>query len=152
MQQLVQLLPEVPTPLRDLYAHHSSGLLRPSTKELTTCLIAILNRLEYPVLLLGDAFDECSRWNQLWDFVSSIVRSNCKSLHFLFTSRPEQYIRDCAASLNIPSVNLIECQGITSDIHNFIRETVWNSFQFSRISVEGKYEIQESLTSRAKGM
>jgi hypothetical protein len=152
LQQLVQQLSEVPAQLKDLYMQHNSGSLRPSTKKLTACLISVAHELEYPVLLLGDAFDECSQWNPLWDFVSSIARSNCQNLHFLFTSRPEQCIGDCIGSLNIPSVSLVKCRGIASDIDSFIRESLWNSIRFSRISEEGKYKVHQSLTSRANGM
>jgi hypothetical protein len=152
MHQLVHLLPDVPRVLIDLYTHHNSGSLRPSTKELTSCLITILSELDRPVLLLGDAFDECREWNQLWDFISAIVKGSCQSLHFLFTSRPEQYIGDSIASLNIPSIDLVTCIGISQDIESFISENVWNSLRFARISTEGKTEVANSLTTRANGM
>jgi hypothetical protein len=152
MRQLVHLLPDVPQPLLDLYMQHSSGSLRPSTKELTTCLVTIISTLAHLVLLLGDAFDECSQWNQLSHFVTAVVKSNCASLRFLFTSRPEQYIGDSVGSLHIPSVDLVRCEGITCDIQSFIWENVWNSHRFSRISEEGKSTIEEGLVSRAGGM
>jgi hypothetical protein len=152
MQQLVYLLPDVPQPLVELYKDHNSGSLRPSTKELTTCLIAIISKLTHLVLLLGDAFDECTQWNQLWDFVTAVVESNCKILRFLFTSRPEQYIGDSIGSLSIPSVDLTKCKGITRDIQKFVWENVWNSRRFYRISEEGKSMIEDGLMSRADGM
>jgi hypothetical protein len=152
MQQLVYLLPDVPQPLVELYMHCNSGSLRPSTKELTACLVAIVSRLTHLVLLLGDAFDECSQWNQLCHFITALVKSNCESLRFLFTSRPEQYIGDSVGSLHIPSVDLVTCEGITRDIQSFVQENVWNSHRFYRISEEGKYMIEDSLTSRAGGM
>jgi hypothetical protein len=152
MRQLVYLLPNVPKPLIELYMHHSSGSLRPSVRELTTCLIAIISKLNHPVLLLGDAFDECRQWNHLWDFVVAAAESNCEPLHFLFTSRPEQHIEDSVSSLHIPSVDLVKCKGIRCDIESFVTESVWNSRRFSRVSKEGKWEIQSNLTRRANGM
>jgi hypothetical protein len=152
MQQFVYLLPEVPQPLVELYMHHNSGSLRPSPKELATCFIAIISNLTHLVLLLGDAFDECSQWNHLSHFVTAVVKSNCESLRFLFTSRPEQYIGDSVGSLRIPSVDLVKCRGITRDIQSFVQENVWNSDRFYRISEEGKSMIEDGLTSRAGGM
>jgi hypothetical protein len=152
MQQLVYLLPDVPQPLVELYMHHNSGSLRPSTKELTACFISIIGKLTHQVLLLGDAFDECRQWNRLYHFVTAVTRSNCGSLRFLFTSRPEQYIADSVGSLHIPSVDLVKCEGIRGDIESFVRESVWNSHQFSKISEEGKSKIEDDLTERANGM
>jgi hypothetical protein len=152
MRQLVYLLPDVPQPLLELYMHHSSGSLRPSTKELTTCLITIISTLTHLVLLLGDAFDECSQWNLLWDFVDAVVESNCEPLHFLFTSRPEQHIEESVGSLHIPSIDLVKCRGIKCDIETFVRESVWNSRRFSKISEEGKCQIEDDLKKRANGM
>ena len=152
MQQLVCLLPDVPQPLVELYMDHNSGLLRPSTKELTTCLITIISKLTHLVLLLGDAFDECNQWNQLWDFVDAVVESHCEPLRFLFTSRPEQHIEESIGSLHIPSVDLVKCKGIRHDIESFVKESVWDSRRFSKISKEGKYQIEDDLKKRANGM
>jgi hypothetical protein len=119
---------------------------------LTTCLIAIIGELTHLVLLLGDAFDECSQWNHLWDFVDAVVESHCKPLRFLFTSRPEQHIEESVSSLHIPSVDLVKCTGIRCDIQSFVKESVWNSRRFSKISKEGKSKIEDDLTRRANGM
>jgi hypothetical protein len=97
--QLVFFCPDVPQPVKDLYPSHQ-GLMQPSMKELTSCFVSVVNDLE-EVRLFGDGFDECSQWNSLWHFLRKISGDQCSSLRFVFTSRPESYIRDAVNSLNM---------------------------------------------------
>jgi hypothetical protein len=125
--------------------------MRPSVRDLTTCLIAVINDLGVEVYLLGDAFDECSEWNRLWYFMTTVVQSSCPALHFLFTARPEQSIQDAVAALGIPTVDL-QCTGIDEDIENYIQAVVQEDPRFSHISDEGKILIKDSLITRANRM
>ena len=118
-------------------------------KDLTACFIAIIETLP-EVRLFGDAFDECTDWNNLWHFSSSLVKARIPSLHFLFTSRPERHIRDAVNSLGIPSVDLT-CPEMDLDIKSFVIEQL-DDPRFSRISVDGKELVKNSLISRAGGM
>jgi hypothetical protein len=120
--------------------------------DLTTCLLGVIRGLPR-VLLLGDAFDECSQWNTLWRFISEIVNSKTPSLHFLFTGRPEQNIEDVVRSLGIPTLDLSsKATELEVDIDTFVSESLEHDFRFSRISSKGKVLIRDSLTSRANGM
>jgi hypothetical protein len=148
--QLLYCLPHVPDVLRDLYDSHASGARRPSVEELTECLIAIITT-QQEIRLVGDAFDECTEWNQLWAFLSEIVRRKCPALRFLFTSRPGQAIQDAVRSLEIPSFDL-RTSGIDSDIAKFVKEALENDIRFMRILPEGKNDVRHSLISRANRM
>jgi hypothetical protein len=103
------------------------------------------------VRLFGDAFDECTDWNDLWYFLFTTVKSRCPGLRFLFTGRPEKYIREAAGSLDIPSVDL-DCDGINRDIQAFILASLTRDIRFARTSEQGKTLIRNSLGSRANGM
>ena len=149
ISQLLNFLPVIPPPIKDLYLRRNSGKHRPSVKDLTDCFIAIIETLP-EVRLFGDAFDECMDWNNLWHFSSQIAKARSPSLHFLFTSRPERHIRDAVNSLNIPVVDLT-CPEMNFDIKIFVIEQL-DGPQFARISVDGKELVKENLTSRAGGM
>jgi hypothetical protein len=103
------------------------------------------------VRLFGDAFDECTDWNDLWYLLSTTAKTRCQGLRFLFTSRPEEYILDAAGSLDIPSVDL-DCEGINKDIKVFISDSLARDIRFARTSEKGKTLIHDSLISRANGM
>jgi hypothetical protein len=148
-RQLLLSLPDIPQPLKELYARHKSGDERPSVKDLTACFIAVIKTLP-EVRLFGDAFDECTDWNNLWHFSSQLAKARTASLHFLFTSRPERHIRDAVNSLDIPTVDLT-CPEMNLDIETFVIEQL-DDPRFARISVEGKELVKESLVSRAGGM
>jgi hypothetical protein len=138
----------VPTEVRQLYSRNASG--RPSTEEMTTCLIALIKR-EKEVRMLGDAFDECTQWNVLWKFLTKMARSQCPSLRLLFTSRPERQIEDAANALGIPSLDLRTV--MNGDIKQFIMETLENSARpVCRLPQKAKNLIRESLVRRAGGM
>jgi hypothetical protein len=117
---------------------------------MTDCFIAVVKTVE-EAWLFGDAFDECIDWNDLWHFLFTTVESQCPGLHFMFTSRPEGYIRDAVASLGIPSLDL-DCDGINRDIQAYVSESLTKDVRFVRTPQEGKDLIRESLTSRAGGM
>jgi hypothetical protein len=149
LSQLLNFLPSVPLPLKELYERSNSGTLRPTTKDLTTCFIDIVKTLE-EVRLFGDGFDECSEWNALWTFLTRVCQSDCRSLRFLFTSRPERDIRDAVYSLNIPFVDLTRPE-MTVDIQKYITERL-ESPRFNRIHAGGRELIRETLTMKAQGM
>ena len=132
-----------------MYARHKSGHHRPSVKDLTTCFMAVIQTVD-EVRLFGDAFDECADWNNLWHFSSQLAKARIPSLHFLFTSRPECHIHDAVNSLSIPTVDLT-CPEMNLDIRTFVVEQL-DDPRFSRISVDGKELVKESLISRAAGM
>jgi hypothetical protein len=119
-------------------------------KEMTTCFIDIVKTLE-EVRLFGDAFDECSQWNALWTFLSKLWKSQCHSLRFLFTSRPERDIRDAVNSLGIASVDLTRSE-TTGDIERYVTEGLEENPRFIRSPIEGRDLIRESLTTKAQGM
>jgi hypothetical protein len=147
--QLLLSLPDIPSPFKELYARHKSGLHRPSVKDLTACFIAVIQTLD-EVRLFGDGFDECMDWNNLWHFSSQLAKARSPSLHFLFTSRPERHIRDAVNSLGIPTVDLT-CPEMNDDIKIFVHEQLGDP-QFARISVHVKELVKERLISRAGGM
>jgi hypothetical protein len=151
MSQLLNFFPatEIPPPIKDLYMRRNSGKHRPSVKDLTACFIAIIET-QPEVRLFGDAFDECTDWNNLWHFSSQLVKARIPSLHFLFTSRPERHIRDAVNSLGIPTVDLT-CPEMNLDIETFVIEQL-DDPRFARISADGKELVKESLISRAGGM
>jgi hypothetical protein len=148
--QLVYILEDIPSAVKELYLSHSRGLSRPSIEELTSCLIAVIGTLE-EVYLVGDAFDECIEWNRLWKVLQQFVKSVCPSLHFLFTSRPEQHIEDLANALDIPFIDLTR-EEMDGDIGKFVSETLQLDPRFLRIRDDEKVLIHDSLTSRAAGM
>jgi hypothetical protein len=148
LYQFLHYLPDVPPEVRQLYSRNASG--RPSTEEMTTCLIALIKR-EEEVRMLGDAFDECTQWNVLWKFLTKMAKSECPSLRLLFTSRPERQIEDVVNSLGIPSLDLRTV--MDGDIQQFIMETLENSARpICRLPEKAKDLIQENVTSRAGGM
>ena len=149
LSQLLHSLPEIPDSIKELYEQHNSGTLRPSVRNMTRCFITILNTLD-KVRLIGDAFDECTTWNDLWYFLTT-TKSRCSRLCFLFTGRPEVHIREATNSLHIPSVDL-DCQGINKDIETYISDSLVRDIRFVHISEEGKTLIHDSLISRANGM
>jgi hypothetical protein len=149
MYQLVQELPDVPQPLIDLYSYCRQSD-RPSTTDLTQCLIDVINTL-VEVRLLGDAFDECVEWNKLSTFLCTVIKSNCPALRFLFTSRPEQHIQDLLKSLAIPSIGLL-CPEMNVDIRTFISQTLEQDDQFKQISLQSKDLIRENLVNHTNGM
>jgi hypothetical protein len=150
LSQLLNFLPDIPTPLKELYQRSSSGGLRPSMKEMTCCFIDIAKALE-EVRLFGDGFDECSEWNSLWTFLSKVWKSQCHSLRFMFTSRPERDIRDAVNSLGIASVDLTRSE-TTRDIERYVVEELEENPRFTRVPIEGRNLIRETLTTKAQGM
>jgi hypothetical protein len=149
--QLLHLFLDIPPPLLALYSSHNNGVLRPSTKDMIGCFLDIVETMK-EVRLLGDAFDECVDWNDLWYLLCQISRRKCSSLRFLFTSRPESSIRDAVHALNIPSIDLSLYESIDQDIRTFVSESLKYNPRFSRISDEGKGLIRDSLISRANRM
>jgi hypothetical protein len=117
---------------------------------MTDCFIAVVNGLD-EVRGFGDAFDECTDWNDLWYFLSTTVKSRCSGFRFLFTGRPEMHILEAANSLDIPSVDL-DCDGINKDIGVFVSDSLAKDIRFARTLEEGKALIRHSLISRADGM
>jgi hypothetical protein len=117
---------------------------------MTACLVAICKTME-EVRLFGDAFDECSEWNHLWHFLSSLVKSKCSSLRFIFTSRPERNIREAANSLGIPSMDL-RCDGIDQDIERLISDSLADDPRLQGISPDGKILVADKLVSGANAM
>jgi hypothetical protein len=115
------------------------------------CFLDIVETMK-EVRLLGDAFDECTKWNDLWHLISQISMRKCSSLHFLFTSRPEYNIREAVHALDIPSLDLSSYEEVDGDITSFVSEHLQYNPQFSRISDEGKKLIRDSLISRADRM
>jgi hypothetical protein len=150
LSQLLFSLPDIPPAVLELHAQCDSGLRRPSVRDMTDCFIAVVNTVE-EARLFGDAFDECMNWNDLWHFLSTIAESQCPGLRFMFTSRPEGYIRDAVGSLGIPSVDL-NCDGINRDIEAYVAESLKRDVRFVRTPQGGKDLILESLISRANGM
>jgi hypothetical protein len=148
LYQLLHYLPNVPPEVRQLYSCNAAG--RPSTEEMTSCLIMLMKR-EEEVRILGDAFDECTQWNVLWKFLTRMVKSECPSLRLLFTSRPKREIEDAVNTLGIPSHDLRTV--MDGDIKQFIMETLENSAQpICRLPEKAKNLIRESLVCRAGGM
>jgi hypothetical protein len=148
LYQLLHYFPQVPEEVCDLYSQNASG--RPSTDEMTTCLIALI-RQKTEVRILGDAFDECTQWNVLWKFLTRMAKSDCSSLHLLFTSRPEREIEEAVNALGIPNLDLRTV--MDGDIERFVTETLKNSARsISRLPENAKDLIRESLLSRAGGM
>jgi hypothetical protein len=119
-------------------------------KDMMDCFITIVNTVD-EARLFGDAFDECRDWNNLWYFISTTLQSRCSGLHFMFTSRPEGYIRDAAGSLGIPSFD-IDCDGINRYIEAYVSESLTRDVRFVCTPQEGKGLIRESLIPRAGGM
>jgi hypothetical protein len=119
-------------------------------KDLTSCFIAIVKTVE-EVRVFCDGFDECSEWNSLWAFLSRVYKSECRSLRFLFTSRPERNIRDVVHSLDIPSVDLTRSE-TTWDIMRYVMEELEGNLRFTRIPIRGRKLIKETLTTKARGM
>ena len=150
LSQLFHFLPDIPEPLKVLYKRSSSGSLRPSMKEMTSCFIDIVKTLD-EVRLFGDGFDECSEWNSLWTFLSRVYKCECRSLRLLFTSRPERNIRDAVYSLNIPSVDLTRSE-TTWDIMRYVIDELEGNLRFTRIPIKGRRLIMETLTMKAQGM
>jgi hypothetical protein len=148
LYQFIHYLPYVPPEVRQLYSRNASG--RPSTEEMTTCLIALIRR-EKEVRLLGDAFDECTQWNILWKFLTKMAKCECPSLRLLFTSRPEREIEEAVNSLGIPSLDLRTV--MDEDIKQFVVETLERSARpICRLPENAKDLIRESLVRRAGGM
>jgi hypothetical protein len=117
---------------------------------MTTCLITLIRR-EKEVHILADAFDECTQWNALWTFLTRMVNSQCPSLRFLFTSRPQREIEDTVNALGIPSLDLRTM--LDGDIKKFVTETLESSARLVyRLPEDAKELIWASLISRAGGM
>jgi hypothetical protein len=150
LSQLLYSLPDIPPAIIELHAQCNSGKHRPSVRDMTDCFIAVVNTVS-EVWLFGDAFDECINWNDLWYFLSTTAKSQCPGLRFMFTSRPEGYIRDAVGSLGIPSLDL-DCEEINRDIAAYVSECLTNDVRFVRTPPEGKYLIRQSLIPRAGGM
>jgi hypothetical protein len=148
--QLLYSLPDTPPAITEMHLLCNLGTRRPSVEDMTDCFIAVTKTLN-EVWLFGEAFDECIDWNDLWHFLSTTVKSQCPALRFMFTSRPEGYIRDAVGSLGISSLDL-DCDGINRDIEAYISESLTRDFRFVRTPQAGKALIQESLISRAAGM
>jgi hypothetical protein len=117
---------------------------------MTDCFIAIVKTLD-EVWLFGDAFDECTDWNDLWHFLSTTTESRCQGLRFSFTSRLEGYIRDALGSLGVASVDM-NCDGVNKDIEDFVSGSLSRDIRFTRTPQEGKAMVRESLIHRANGM
>jgi ankyrin repeat domain-containing protein 50 len=115
------------------------------------CFLDIVETMK-EIRLLGDAFDECVNWNDLWYLLCQISRRKCSSLRFLFTSHPESSICDAVHALDIPSIDLSLYESIDRDIRTFVSESLEYNPRFSRISDEGKGLIRDSLISRANRM
>jgi hypothetical protein len=120
-------------------------------KDMIGCFLDIVETMK-EVRLLGDAFDECSNWNELWDLLSEISHRRCSSLHFLFTSRPEYSIREAIRALDIPTIDLSSYEEIDADITSFVSKDLQSNPRFSRTSDEGKELIRNTLISKANRM
>jgi hypothetical protein len=99
------------------------------------------------VRLLGDAFNECVDWNDLWYFLSRMSHRKCSSLRFLFTGRPQFVIHEAVHALNIPTIDLSLYEEVDVDITSFVCENLLSNPRFSRTSDEGKELIKHSLIS-----
>jgi hypothetical protein len=119
-------------------------------KDMTSCFIDVVKTLD-EVRLFGDGFDECSEWNALWTFLSKLWKSQCHSLRFLFTSRPERDIRDAVNSLGIASLDLTRSE-TARDIERYVIEELKENPRFTRVPFEGRKLISETLIIRAQGM
>jgi hypothetical protein len=149
--QLLYSRSDIPDAIIGLYEQHHHGTRRPSVRDMIGCFITVVQTIEAEVWLFGDAFDECSDWNNLWYFLLATVKIRCPRFRFLFTGRPEVHIREAVHSLHIPSVDL-DCKGINKDIEVFISDSLASDIRFACTSEKGKALIRGSLISRANGM
>jgi hypothetical protein len=137
-----------------LYSSCNRGSRQPMDEEILTTLKAVIE-LPTDVYLILDALDECSRREELLEYIGEILGLKMGKLHFLATSRKELDIEEAFTDhLTSEQSMCIQSHLVDSDIRLYVGYRIRNDRRFKRW--HNKPEIQElmekSLMAKASGM
>ena len=101
--------------------------------------------------IIVDALDECTTRDDLLALLETLPPCATNKLHILVTSRKE---RDIEQVLDLVATKEISLQGpeVENDIQSYITHRLQGSTRLRRWPAKVRGEIEETLTSKAKGM
>ena len=151
ISQLCCSLGEIPSSLKSAYAKYDRSS-QPTFQDLIAAFEGLLEDF-LQVYVVLDALDECSssEWPQISKFLVAITGDECKNLHFLCTSRQEQYVEQTLKSLDITRMYL-HGQNVDKDIVSYVRQIVKERDCFKRWGEARTEAIILQLAEKAHGM
>ena len=151
ISQLVSGLGEVPPSLKAAYIKYD-GIGQPTFQDIMVAFTGMLGYFEQVYIVL-DALDECptSEWPQISKLLAVITGGDCKNLHFLCTSRQEQYIVETLRSLDMTWIYL-HGQNVDEDIASYVEQIIKERNCVRKWGEARTEAIILQLTEKAHGM
>ena len=137
--------------VRPLYYSYSDRPSLPSVQTLREVLLSILLELT-DIYIILDGIDECSKLEEILDFVAFLHMRGLQSLHIMVTSRR---VREIEATILGPrfkrrAIHTEIDSG--KDIERFIMHELQTRNYLRRFSTEMKAYILDNLSKRSDGM
>lgn len=109
-----------------------------------------------PTFIIIDALDECPTHGgeraKLLELLRSLVASQSVNLHILVTSRKESDIEEKLTGSVILSPISIQGEDTDIDIRTHVKAQLASDSTMSKWPEQTKLEVEEVLTTKAKGM
>jgi len=140
-----ETLPQV---LISLYHEYLDGTVQPSLDSLQTVLLFILELFAHAYIIV-DSLDECTKREELFDWIKGMNSWRRGKLHFLVTSRNEE---DIAKRLRDYDPVRMEPHLLARDIDLYLDNILQTNSAFQRWSDDVKSDIKDRLIRRAEGM
>lgn len=149
--------PELPPEVQELGTQYRAFGQQPTTSELASALLSIVDGLGKQVYIIMDALDEYPErseksWRKsLLDRVRQMVEHKSENLHILVTSRNEQDIRETLTGLKTRQICVRSSQ-VDADIMRHVRTCLKKDAVLKRLPDDVKLHIESRLGERAHGM
>ncbi|KAF2106227.1 hypothetical protein BDV96DRAFT_607594 [Lophiotrema nucula] len=150
------MLPNIPADVERLYLTFKEAGHTPPIRDLVAVVSSIISNATSEILVILDALDEVpersSRNNrqELLQFLSGLAREGFSRLHVLVTSRDLSDIRHPFREVASQELCL-ERSDVDPDIRYYV-QCCLKHYNLARWSPDLKSEIEEIISSKAKGM
>lgn len=153
LRQFLLQRPTVPDGVRDVYLKYKYG--HPPLAAWKTALGSVIQEMT-PTFIIIDALDECPSHGgeraKLLELLQSLAASQSANLHILVTSRRESDIEEkLTGSVTLPPLS-IQGEDTDIDIGTHVKAQLASDSTMSKWPGPIKLEIEETLTTKAKGM
>jgi hypothetical protein len=148
--QLTVNLPEIPQDLSNLYTRSRDNKQDPSTESLKGTLRAILTKSSKTIVVV-DALDECSKPEELVQFIGEMRSWEIADLRLLVVSRQHFEGTDALEELQPVHVS-IQDEVANNDILTFVQEILNKDLKLRHWPLKVKNEIETALVSKSSGM
>lgn len=153
LRQLLLQRSTFPDGVRDVYLKYRYD--HPPAAAWKTALGSMIRETSTTFIII-DALDECPTHGgeraKLLELLRSLVASQSANLHVLVTSRKESDIEEKLTASPILSPISIQGEDTDIDIRTYVKAQLASDSTMSKWPEQTKLEVEEVLTTKAKGM